>query len=1489
MIENYIINPIILHKASFYEKKVEYTIIFLLYVDIKIRNQIKKLIKYVNDNPNTTLKKEDLKSIDNKFEEIIVNFYGKTWKQKFGIEYNDILENIKGGGDNFSEDENYIAEDVEFVNDDTNYSKIINDDIVNDPKKDEKYVDDIFYSKREDNVKIDERENIKGGDDDDNIDFESMLTNAEIEKSDNEIKPITLTSIITEKSTISPLKESLDKMNYHGRIIYISFSDDIMVLPEDTLLEFKNKIYLFTGIPIYKQHLSIFYQNKYLPILYQHYLSGIPFIYSLFHVDQFTESKLIFNIPVNLKYVTLHQNIKTVTYDDNKLISTSYKRYGINEFYLVDFDEFYVNNKNNLVNVFKNDSYNMDNIYYGFIYIFFPMIDYRLISHIINNEDIIYKKYPLLELSTKVLKTKYVNERIFNQKKIELLLNTKRVETLEKLIDYSITHSNITVLEYGLDVTKIISLRNLFDSLQLNDVIVMSQCQILYGADNIMLTKLYKNYPHELLVLTKEEIIIYKIIDEATKNTFKLLIYPNGNYIIDVKWKPEDKITYKDVQNLTIKIINPIIQKINDMEEIVFFTNKRLKLLDRHNIKMPTININANFKLALTINDFKEFKKYVNDLIGAEHFLLKIDEDSLMETFLLKGVFQFNEDKIKQIFLNIKNQYMYLIDDVLYQKWLRIKRKTQVRFIHRFSDIKVEILQINDEEFPIFREYLLELFNEIYTYKGSHKVVDSEKIIQRQKKESLKTLKEKDPVLYRWGKYKTNLVYSKICQKKFQPTLLNIDEYEKLSSDKQKHYVKYWNFTTGTPAYYTCDRHPDHKYLKFLIGKHPDGRSCIPCCKKKSIENIQLDDPQKIIYKTCIEDKEWLKKKENKILTKYVITYGKPIKMERLSHIPDILKKLIIDVYIDNMNHKYFLYGINNIFKDLNVGILYIYAFSLGITLIDAIKKIIILIKQKLSNYILILNGEIINYFATHTKFIDALTEIFISNDNLLKFEYSLVPWNDIFVDLIYLYGNIKIFQLIDENNNINFRINNKILDISDIMVSDKYIVTLANMYGIFPIYLLNEDIFFKSNIINKKIFSVQDNIIKNIGTIMETYIDMDSSINKIKKKIRSIKHMYTFINKNRKYTIENYLVNRHNLCYGLVMKIDNKLFCVPITYSHYNIDAIKEKSVVIYSKLSEIDLILQFIKDYNKDNEYTIEIENWIEYNNKIIGFYDNMNLNYFIKNINRDIAMNIKKVNIIKFLYNPIDVNNNILENYNNIISDKRVENIALSFYKNNIFTLLCLEFVNITKNIRNDKRRTLIKDLINKTDLKNYLEYESFEKKLANILDTRDFQLLLLIIKRVLESGEKFHKENILKEFDNTLFNFDDVTINVLKKINNISLITKKLYSMIEKYIDIVDKLDSDKKSSSDYISYSATITNILKSCSSEYNVGSKRFYCNKKKLIIEKSILDKCLNIIAYEILNPYKSDMVFKNVYINNVINEFDFEKRENETIDIKFM
>jgi len=230
-------------------------------------------------------------------------------------------------------------------------------------------------------------------------------------------------------------------------------------------------------------------------------------------------------------------------------------------------------------------------------------------------------------------------------------------------------------------------------------------------------------------------------------------------------------------------------------------------------------------------------------------------------------------------------------------------------------------------------------------------------------------------------------VYSRICQKKNQPIILSTDEYNALVPDKKKNVLKYWNFTTKSPAYYQCPN-PKYPHIQFTVKKHPKDY-CIPCCKVKPALHDDSSIKQ-LIYNTCLTNHVYTGEKNTVTSSiKYIMSYGKHISPGRICNLPEqtiepLLYESFSKSYVgleQSCKNKYYVYGIEQDIKHTKyVGYVVTLALSLDISIITLVQNTIMALKKIPVHFKTIIDGKIIKYYKTPQNLIDALEQTFISD-----------------------------------------------------------------------------------------------------------------------------------------------------------------------------------------------------------------------------------------------------------------------------------------------------------------------------------------------------------------------------------------------------------------------------------------------------------------------------------------------------------------------------
>jgi hypothetical protein len=1472
----FIYNPIKLNIISS-NNTIKKTIIFVGQIPKNVESELLK-VKKMHDDGKKNLKNKTLEK-----------FYGKKWTSKFGI----TDTKVSGGS---PQNEVSQKDDNIFSFDDSPNSS--NLDKLGDLDDVDKSEQSILTNK----ISLDEIENM------DDLEPVDYLEDLNLE--DVDLSNLYNTETVKNKN-LDISKDKIIKLEY-------IFSDPYMsVYPEDNILEFKGKIAAVTGIPIYRQHLWHTYQGRVYPMAYSASYRGVLLYINVVNMlnrynvlsspeydlnaDTESDLNLFEGIPISTQYDKMKNLIKIECNDTFNIMQNYFYNFECTEFNLLDLNEF-INNTNFPIikkSINKNN-HQLQLIYYGFILIYWPIITMPVLMQYFDNVNNISKIFPDISQTTSQI---YKRERLIIDEKYNSMLSNN-IKSIKSKIKYSVLHSIQQVYSF-IDSSAILSLRNLFDIISLNSIVTNIRCVLLQDGKKIILDKNYKN-----CISIKEKnilnIIIFRIkLNEETEQYIDLILYKNGNYLVKAKWRIENNYSFDDIIYIVSNSIRHIINLINASHAIAY--KKKIPYMLKKNTKFTEISIGLVYKSLDNFDNFDILSNITDTLDNANIISTKEKTQNTIDFYFLKGMHNFKSSRIDHS-IETSNSYEFLTDGIIKQKWYTLFQKTRrVKIEKRLSDIRIEMTGVNDVEFDIFYDYVLYI---LYLYhQNSAKVSNTPVYTQNTKKSQ--SLKDQDPLLYDFKKlYNSDEVYSRICQKPYQPLILTKKNYEMLNNTDKKNAVQYWNFTNNESVYYSCPN-KKYPYIKFFPDKHPKNY-CIPCCKKNKISDNK-NDVKRMIYDACIKDHIYTK--SVRTITKgshYIMSYGKDVEPGRLSKLPDdSLESLFYETFSMNTpgtdqecasNDGYFLYGVDqNILQHSNMGFLNILINAMEMPLIELIENIIKKLNSDLLKFSILLNGNIRKYFTTAKHLADTLYELFISTNILYKNDiYAVIPWNEIFMDISFNYYNTQIILFNHaKKHNIQMILKNKTSDVSFLNDDIKYIIVMKKNKYYFPIYLLNVEIFFKLKLITKKMFIASDNIMQILFKLIKKFNSADQSNVSITLDIYN-KFFNSTLYPNE-YVLKHMFINQSNLCYYIYIehKTDKlKNVYIPISESYYtsqkNIKLIYNPFIRKTHKTS-IKALTLFISYFNEwlnkeskaNSEFThyprIEIDQWfllapvnhqISNLSKVIGFiFKNVNY-YFSPHLSLKEAIKYKNVKSIRSYYDP-DIVNEVININKPMQVDNRIKNIGISTYENNLYQLLLLEFMAVFNLQKNVSLRGKIKKVL----LKNFNnEFTEIMLSLNNIIDDcDDYNIIKLYIVDFIEINH--NKNELFSIIDNTSFNFDKISFENLKSMSH-DKIVKELHKISKQFI-LIGSIKNIKK---------FTFHNMFVSCQStndkSKNMITKMDYCKKNKLIIEQKKLNELIDILASDILNPIKQRWIFSSLIFDNTINFFKFIRRPDENIII---
>lgn len=1369
---------------------------------------------------------------------------------------------------------------------------------------------------------------ISGGDDEDiadiseyDLDFASVSAAKTEEESPDDLIDVTESDLMMGEDKTSEISgEIVKKILTIGNNVDldsnipedsgVTFITDIFIYPEDKINEIKEKIYLITGIPYYRNHL---YWKEYdkVTVPYNVYISGLYGI-NIETLYENAENNKMFEIPVDKFLYTSRSDMKIESLE-SFIISGNIKEFN-NTYYVVDLDQF-IRPIRTQLGIFITDTYQFEVFYFGFVAKYWPQMTNEVFRDYIVSELELYQKYPDLSKNRRYISEIYANEaKIINSKYNSAGLGKKLKEKHQ--IAFAIT--NIVVSSGGTK-TLTINIRNLFDKFRISVKYPQVHAYLQHEDKKYLLKKAHIRNQSDILfpAMFKQDFVVaislYKkdqdnfhkrssvttIENEQSKYVY-LNVLSNGKYLVKALWNDEDGSGFDETIGIIKNFVDPVIKQINSYGYYVFPQGGSLPPVSRANIQFQTLNMSIFWKKLLSESIFRVLKTMWEPFANAGIISLRnIQQPNIYEFVFRKGIYDFDPSQIDRVMSAIdnrviSNQYSHLSNNTAKQKWDQLYSGRIVRMIHRTTDIKFEVVNIHEVEFTIFIDYLIYFINRSMNDPKLLSAISRKMVYGTVKK--LKKLKETDPELYNLKKYGSKRVYSILCQNPRQPVIYTEDELSQMSDASKKRLIKYWNFTLNRDAYYGC---PSKKYphLMFIVGVHPKDY-CLPCCGKEpsSEESKKLFINQICMNKHTFTQDDYRKREKIQDISggpsRHIMNYGKTIDPGRLSRLPTSGIRKFFYASLEDKSYEFFIFGVpQNLPSAESIGILFSIAEATGETTDKIIDIFITAISKKPKIYEILSNGILTETFKSAEELIATMRSIFIGKKMLEV--YMRTPfkrWSDVFVELSMYFLNLYIFVFIDDdgsgqtvdlyvNDLIKYEIISEKSDENFAKSDKKIMLCMKKFDSYFPIFVVNPEDYFKTLEVNKKLFKYSDKIVTNIIGMIKSNIISRRDTNKM----CDLSAIKAFCSQNNQYKIKYKYINSRNFVYSVLLEGPSGPIYFPVEYSSNISDSIPVKFELFRRNDFEIKMsaVSRFISELNRFirvNYVISESENIYEYSPVIpdsyakipdvgvIGIFFGPNLIY-VSDFDTGIP---DKAKYRILLYDPEIVNGSILEK-RKPVPDNRTEKIGISLYENYLYQLFLYEFINYIESEKNTKIREKLINLINQTNFRK--ELSQFQSELKNILrgTSSDEKSDNKLLQNQLYSFyyEHFDKKLLIEAINGTKYNFDRKTLNKLKRMKKTELIAE------------LKKIAGEFSVSTDLPGESIKFPNIYISCKSAEDID----YCYRGKLIVNKNI-DILIDILAADILNPLKEKYIFSSLLTENIVNYFNFDTNPEDIITI---
>jgi len=1009
--------------------------------------------------------------------------------------------------------------------------------------------------------------------DEDYDDIEQLLAN----------NPITTKSKPSRSFTNGPSNQDL-KVEFRQGIEYVT---DVSMFPEDKYTDVKDKIFISTGIPVYRQHLFYIYNNR-LRETYRLYADGS------YTVDIRTIAKstsMIHGIPIDKNLYDLRRVVKIEAVEPFIILKNSMPADGM--IYVVDLDQFiqpiYTARSSILA-----DTYQFELLYYGFIIKYWPHLTQECFRDYMIDELELQHKYPELARNKAQLAGVY---------KAEAAIITSVYSNAVKADNYADTNITMAITQMIATVfgnRVLINIRNLFDKLLTSRCIPEIHAYIEYNNRKYMLRKRHIRNGSDIQFpsgsLMKNGITMAISLRKADQESFHsknsistmeneqsrylfLNIWPNGKYYVKTVWNEEDELNFNDIIKVMKRFTDPIIEGINALGRYIFVTGTALSPITKNNVTYQSLNVCVFWKKVITEDTFKVIKLLWEPYLRAKIIGTRnVQQSDKYEFIFRKGMYDFDSSAIERIItasnnIALANHYAYLSNNTIKQKWDQNYDGRVMRISHRTTDIRFEVSDIRESEFVTFYQYIV---NFVFDATRNEKVrasINSTKVYDNVKK--LRKLREQDPELYNLKKHGSNKVYSRICQNQQQPMIYTADEIKNMSAATVKSLNQYWNFTLGRPAYYGCDN-KKYPYLSFIVGVHPK-HYCLPCCNKK--QQMDEDSKRSKINQVCMQRHKFIDQDsvDEGNTNRHVMNYGKEIDIGRLSKLPQSSLKNLLFNTISGPGNNYYLYGVSQHIPAIeNIGLIFAVAEAIGLAPTDMIVKMIADLTVNPRLIYTLLNGTMTDYFDNMEDLTLTLKNMFLE---LKIFSYvshqfrQFKQWSELFTEIFYILFDISIFTFIDANgvgNAISLFVpdilKNNIVTQGDIGTSAaKYLLLLKRVNKYYPIFLIDAEKFFKTGEVDKRYYLAADKII----SLMQNMVKYEFRVERLNiGKIIDLSLVRSFA-ADCDYTIVRGLINKRNLCYAVILaeKANPDVYIyVPVDYSTYSTDSLLRPDFTVFS-----------------------------------------------------------------------------------------------------------------------------------------------------------------------------------------------------------------------------------------------------------------------------------------------------------------------------------
>lgn len=1086
----------------------------------------------------------------------------------------------------------------------------------------------------------------------------------------------------------------------------------IAVYPEDNIYNLRDKIYVATGIPLFRQHLfwnlkrprvpyNLKVQGREQEIVIDNYMvqgdglvAGMPIDNNL--ADEYTRG----NVTVNsMDAFTRVDDIDTV--------------------YLVDFARVIADNITMLKDAVR-DPVQLELLYNGFVVKYWPQMSPESLMEYIETGKISYPrllpKLPAtresVELSNQISAQVHGKEG-YNDDKHVILSATLHVDGHQQINPRYLF--DLVALDTQIVAAVVRFMADSNAGERSVDMSVVKRDQSAYGRDDTAAIdrQLVKPLPANSCRF------VLRVFEDRKKGRAVLVIInilKNGNYSVEGTWSENLGINVDNIRQQMIRVISPVLNKIEKLPVL-----GTLEKPTKANSRLENMTIALYWPHAMNDRAFKEARSRLIQYEKAGFLVTQnLQKQGGLELRFLRGVVDYNPCSIEQVVLitgdgaefesRISNTYAHLTNDQVSQRWNYIYSGRLVRVHHRTINIKIDMQGMSEREFEIARRYVVNIFDTMRREK-SPGILRPQDITVGPKTTTLKYLQDRDPELYDLRKHDANAtVYSVLCQNPRPPMMYNADEKKLLPAKVQEKLVPYWNYTTDEPAWYYC---PNRKFshLSFLEGRHPLGY-CLPCCQKTSAFPGSRRD---VINTACTAqdgrkpepiDDEFVSE------TSHILSYGKRIPTGRYSQGPPLL---VNGFLFDTLpkNHVYYLEGVDQ----GRSGLFHSISQVLGIDGVDLATRLVKYVHEAQVKYTDLPTDELA----------DDLLKFYTMPGTLTSFSPGGKACREskrILLELVLSAFNLVVVEYHDEKLNVFDQAATRIrhTDFQGMCVVVDLPTDKQTRGGVYPLISIGPEG------VATKIIQPHHPAVKIIQKFLESELGRIQQMD-----LKQCEHMFI----TPKHDVLQ-LVNQTGLCYGVLV---DKAVYLPVIESE-----ISDKYPVHNGPRPDVELpqdkLHRLVKGKVKPT-YMLRLKD------KYVGFISTEDLYYYHDPTTKPFAA---KIPVLDIPYDPREVDLAITTTDIGMLPEYQQESDE-SMYELYVYHMILVQLGGLLEKERNAKLRKFI---LQGADV---------------ALDPSDELKLDSIRQRALRK-----KVSLEKELEKEVFIFDQITLNKWRKLSLKEVVTE-----------------------------------------------------------------------------------------------------------------